>query len=738
MFAPYDACLSDVSQWARPRWITLRVKEVPKDYSRQIFEGHQDSVTSAVFSADASLVASASDDCTAKIWRVNDGKCLHTLTGHRDAVLSAAFFPSGETVVSASLDKTVKFWSVKNGECTRTLRGHNSAVHEVAISPDSTLLAFCSSIELEAGSGKIWIWSATERKYLHEWQGNWGGVNSVAFSSDSTLLICGTEDGVVRVWRVENGECIHALKGHEESVHSVLFAPDLSYLASSSVDGTIRVWDFANEECLHEFDCQAWGTRISISSDSQFISSASSKNLIQIWNVKDATCEYELVGHDSYINSIEFSSDLALLVSASNDFTVRVWTNEQPVNSSANSIPDDKFRGLEAVVLSPDQSILASTGLTGSIKLWDFRKGNMMREMRPTGCDLLHVNEFEFSPDGNFLLVLGYSSGTVVWIWSVHDGRCVHDFTEQEWSATTAVFSKDSKTIIIGCDDYVVRRWSIDNGFMDELMGHGSALSVVTVSPVRDLLASGDYDGIIRLWDTSTPDGISLHELKGPGGSVVGAAFSPTGQLLAVSHEENTIHIWDTAVGASLQTLTLTHAIGSVAFSRENILAVSTRDDNVQLWSTEDGTCLQSRNFPRAGTCKMGFDRSGSQIIFDAGHLSIQAPDDKGSSPQLEDTGFALSKDTRWITWRGEKILWLPSPFRPTCWLIRGSTVALGCTSGWVTILKFGDMQLRHEYPLEIPDHITRQPGVRAKGIDLVMMALDHLRRQTTRSSMEN
>ncbi|KAJ4130320.1 hypothetical protein NW768_007303 [Fusarium equiseti] len=646
MFAPYDFSVISLSLWARPRWITLRTKEVPEDCSRQIFDGHQDSVTAAVFSPDDSMIASASNDCTVKIWRVSDGKCLHTLTGHRDAVLSAVFVPSGETVISASLDKTVKFWSIKNGTCTRTLRGHNSAVQEVAISPDSTLLAFCSSIELDAGSGKIWIWSVTERKYLHEWQGNWGGVNSVAFSSDSTLLASGTEDGVVRVWRVENGECVHTLKGHEEPVHSVVFAPDLSYLASSSADGTIRVWDFANEECLHEFDCQAWDTKTSISSDSQFISSASSKNLIRIWNVKDASCEYELVGHDSHINSIEFSSDSKLLVSASNDFTVRVWKSEQPVNSFANSVPDDKFRGLEAVVLSPDQSILASAGLAGSIKLWDFQNEFMIREMRPTGYDLLHVDEFEFSPDGKFLLVLGYSSGSVVWIWSVKDGRCVHEFTEQEWSATTAVFSRDSKTIIIGCDDYVVRRWSINNGFMDELMGHESALCVAAVSPVSDLLASGDYDGIIRLWDSC--DGTSMHELKGSDSPIVDATFSPNGQLLAVSHEDNTIYIWNTATGNCLKTLTLTDAIGSVAFSHESLLAVSTRDNNVQLWSTEDGKCLQSRNFPRAGTCKIEVDSSGSQIIFDAGQLSIQAPDDEGSGPQLVDTGFALSKDTRW------------------------------------------------------------------------------------------
>ncbi|RBR09502.1 uncharacterized protein FIESC28_09833 [Fusarium coffeatum] len=703
IFAPSSNFVADAFMWAVPNWITLRPERVPKDESQQIFEGHQGPVNAAVFSPDASLIASTSDDCSVKIWRVIDGKCLHTLTGHSDAVFSAVFFTDGGTVVSASLDKTIKFWSAKTGKCTRTLRGHNSAVHEVAISPNSTLLTFCSwiELELEAGSGKIWIWSVTERKYLHEWQGSWGGVNSVAFSSDSTLLTSGTEDGVVRVWRVENGECIHTLKGHEEPVQSVVFAPDLSYLASSSTDGTVRVWDYENEECLHEFDCQAWDTKISISSDSKFISSASSMNHIQVWNVKEASCEYELVGHDSDVNSITFSPDSKLLVSTSNDFTIRIWSlSSQSANLSANSVSDNKPSRLQAVVLSPDQSILASSGLAGSIKLWNFQKGGMTRALRLAGYDLLHADEFEFSPDGNFLLVLGYSSGSVAWIWSVHDGRCVHDFTEQEWTASTAVFSRDSKTIIIGCGDYVVRRWSINNGCMDELSGHESALCVVAVSPVGDLLASGDYDGIVRLWNTSTSDGISLHELKGPGGPISEAVFSPNGQLLAVSHEGNTIRIWDTVVGTCLKSLASTDEIGSVALSRDNLLAsTGTKNNDVHLWSIEDGTCLQSRSFPRVGSCEIEFDLSGSQIIFDAGQLSIQAPDGEDSVPQLVDSGFALSKGSRWVTWRGEKVLWLPSSVHPTCWLIRGSTVAIGCNSGRVVVLKFDDMRLQDRYP---------------------------------------
>ncbi|UZP34328.1 hypothetical protein NXS19_002144 [Fusarium pseudograminearum] len=574
VFASRDNTVATSFDQSIPSWLPLQPeRQALEDDSRQILEGHQDSVTSSVFSPDASLIASAADDCIVRIWRVSDGKCLHKLVGHKDAVFSVAFFPKGDIVISGSQDKTIRLWSVEDGRCLRRLRAHNSAIHQVAASPDGRLVAFCSSLDKDGGSGKIWIWSIPQRKGIHEWQGHWGTVHSVDFSPDSELLAFGTDDGLIHIRRVEDGLCLYNLEGHEGPVHSVVFAPDLSYLASSSADGTVRIWDFTKQQCRKVFDCQTWTTTISVSPDSKQVSAASSKNVIQIWNVEQASCEYELIGHNSYVNSVMFSPDAKLLVSSSNDFTVRVWPTTAP---SKKRKLDDKFHSLGAIVVSPDSSTIASAELSGSIKLWDFQKGGMIREVMAAGCDLLHVDEFQFSPDGKLLLVLGYSSDSVGWLWSVDDGQCIHDFTEHEWVANTAAFLKDSRTLIIGCDDYVVRRWSIDDGFIGDLLGHESAIPVVSVSNGSTLLVSGDYDGIARLWDLL--GGTLLHTLQGPDSATVGAVFSQGAELLAVSYSDNTIRIWNTNSGNCVKILTSTDKIGSVAFSPDLSLLASTQE----------------------------------------------------------------------------------------------------------------------------------------------------------------
>ncbi|KAG5665057.1 hypothetical protein KAF25_008791 [Fusarium avenaceum] len=659
IFAPQQSVVANSFNHEIVEWIPLQPeRETAWSDCRQIMEGHQEAVTAAVFSTDSSLIASASDDSTVRIWRVSDGTCIHKLVGHKETVYSVAFFPSGDMVVSGSPDKTVKLWSIEDGKCLHTLKGHNSAIREVAVSPDSSLIAFASYIDDFDGSGKVWIRSVDKRHYLHELQGHWGAVYSVAFSPDSTLLAAGTEDGVIRIWQIEDCKCLYTLKGHEEPVYSVDFAPDTVHIASSSSDGTTRVWHFAEETCVQEYDSGTFMTSISVSTDSTLVATASSTREIEIWNVDTGSCDYRLHGHVDSISSVSFSPDSKLLVSASGDSSVRTWSLS---DQSACLRPEKAQSSVDAIEMSPDFSILASAAIDGSIKFWNTADGKFICNLKVEDQNYLHITELNFSHDGRLLLSVAFSGEA--WLWDVEERACVHDFTVYDWGFCAATFPRDSKDLIIGCEDGVVRRFEVSTDIIKDLPGHEGMIEVVSISPDTMLVASGDSMGVVRLWELN--HNLCVNELTGHSKGITSIAFSPGSLQLATASLDKTVRLWSIDHGTCMRLLTVGDKVNSLTFSPNTlILAAVAANEIMQLWNTGDGDLLKRYKFPRVGTCDIKFDSEGKTIFCEAGAISIEQSSsiDERSCSSLETVtaGFAISRDTQWITWRGDKVLWLP------------------------------------------------------------------------------
>nr|GMD99428.1 F-box-like/WD repeat-containing protein TBL1X isoform X2 [Ipomoea batatas] len=90
------------------------------------------------------MLASASFDSTIKLWDVEVGRVIHSLNGHRDPVYSVAFSPDGEYLASGSLDKCLIIWSVKEAKIVKTYSG-NGGIFEVCWDKEGKKVAACFS-----------------------------------------------------------------------------------------------------------------------------------------------------------------------------------------------------------------------------------------------------------------------------------------------------------------------------------------------------------------------------------------------------------------------------------------------------------------------------------------------------------------------------------------------------------------------------------------------------------------
>jgi WD40 repeat protein len=116
-------------------------------------EGHTTQVRALAFHPTRRLLASASDDDTARLWDLDTGEST-VLRGHSDKVYALAFSPDGKTLATGSEDTTIVLWDIASGDELTRLRGHDAYVYSLAFSSDGAVLVSGS------GDRTVRIWDA--------------------------------------------------------------------------------------------------------------------------------------------------------------------------------------------------------------------------------------------------------------------------------------------------------------------------------------------------------------------------------------------------------------------------------------------------------------------------------------------------------------------------------------------------------------------------------------------------
>ncbi len=176
--------------------------------------------------------------------------------------------------------------------------------------------------------------------------------------------------------------------------------------------------------------------------------------------------------------------------------------------------------------------------------------------------------------------------------------KCV--FNETFRSIFAVAFSPDGKILATGDTDGEIRLWQIDAGveslhttFLQILHGHQGWVQSLAFSHDGSILASGSEDKTAKLWDIST--GKCLKTLTGHRNWVQSVVFSPDGNTLACG-TEGSIKLWDWQSGECLQTWeTGNDWVFAVSFSLDGkTVACGSIEGAVKLWNVASGTCRQT------------------------------------------------------------------------------------------------------------------------------------------------
>jgi mitogen-activated protein kinase organizer 1 len=220
------------------------------------YTGHAGRVNRGVFGGEGdSIIATGSFDGTVKIWDVksNSYKPIMTLDDAKDSITDVAIHDA--EIIAASVDGRVRSYDLRTGMCQADVIGYPCT--SLGVSKKGTELlvnSLDSTIRLmDRTTGEL-LKAYKDDAYTN----NEFRVRSTLGLNDSVVL-SGSDNGMVFVWDILGGDCLHRFKhsemrevqgagimagqtGKKDVVSAVAFCQTRREWASAGGDGNVVVW----------------------------------------------------------------------------------------------------------------------------------------------------------------------------------------------------------------------------------------------------------------------------------------------------------------------------------------------------------------------------------------------------------------------------------------------------------------------------------------------------------------
>lgn len=362
--------------------------------------------TSSAISPDGSLLAIGSysyerncpeaGESALAVWNLQRGNRIITL--HQGLALEA--FSQGNPPQEPS---------------TEGDRIMGDGANAVAFTPDGQYLAAGFSY------GVVRLWNTDTWEQAKIFQGHDYAVRAIAISPDGQTLISASSNQTINVWNLPTGELLRTIPMDESDgiVQSLLISPDGQRLATVTHRNTIQLWNLQTGQLVRTVIDAAINTPpgipLAFSPNGQTLATADQDNSIKLWNASNGARIITLKGHIMPLQDLAFSPDGQSLASSDGE-QWRLWNLETYQTTHTGGLVQDvghpiRPSNLGQVAFSPDGRTLATSALLQplaqsepiphqGIMLWDGATGQSIEHIHD-------VAQFQFSPDGRFLVAIG-------------------------------------------------------------------------------------------------------------------------------------------------------------------------------------------------------------------------------------------------------------------------------------------------------------------------------------------
>lgn len=308
---------------------------------------------------------------------------------------AVAFHPTRPWVLVGLYSSTIQLWDYRMGWIIDRFEGHQGPVRGLDVHPTQQIFVSCGDDQM------VRVWSLSDRRLLFSLEGHQDYVRTVFFHKELPWIVSSSDDQTIRIWDWQARKEIAVLTGHNHWVSCAVFHPTEDLIISSSLDCTVRAWDISGLKRRH---CAAGvlsngapgavgafsggfpgGLPAGFPSNSSggfpqnsggrppLGFSAASNGLDDDFFGAEVVTKFVLEGHDRGVTWVACHPSQPLIVSSSDDRTLKVWRM-----SESRAWEIDTCRGHRDEVTScafdPFADVIVSCSTDETIRTWDLNK----------------------------------------------------------------------------------------------------------------------------------------------------------------------------------------------------------------------------------------------------------------------------------------------------------------------------------------------------------------------------
>jgi WD40 repeat protein len=316
---------------------------------------------------------------------------------------------------------------------------------------------------------------------------------------------------------------------------------------------------------------------VSFSPDGKIVVTASGDSTAGLWNSETGEILREMSGHKGAVNSAVFSPDGTLILTASEDKTARLWNVE-----TGEVVYDlgDQGSAVNYAAFNRDGNRVVTASVDGTARIWDLANRQGPVELKGhTGAIFTAV----FNQNGD--RVVTASADKTARIWDARTGTLLNELQKHVSAVNSASFSPDGNYVVTASADFTALVWNIAGGQREpSIINHSGPVTSATFSPSGKYIVTTDADRMARVWDVQAKH--KLFDLEGHTDAVTGAAFSPNESRVITISADRTARVWELATGRFIAELRgHTDKLTSIAFSHNPaILVTGSSDATARVW----------------------------------------------------------------------------------------------------------------------------------------------------------